>query len=201
MTDEERKETDAKKLKDSKSGKQFVQDTGAAKNARQKAYKETDKEFKRRKVGKAQDDMGESEGNGRDDGEDDIEADTTNTGQKRNRATTDNEDENEEVPNKKKKSTPKSIKEKRTKSDKRKSKFHRSNRPATSGSLDRLPGKGQTVRWISLQGWVEDTVLKVAHEETEVEGETIKAKGYPRIVMRSKNGKIAVHKRSAIYFD
>ena len=34
MTEEERKETDAKNLKESRSGKQFVQNTGAAKNAR-----------------------------------------------------------------------------------------------------------------------------------------------------------------------
>ena len=80
-----------------------MQNTGAAKSVRQKANKETDKAFERSNTGKEQDNIGDSEGNGRDDGEVDIEADyTSSTGQKRHRAKTDDENKNVEVPSKKK---------------------------------------------------------------------------------------------------
>ena len=156
--------------------------------------------------GEKQDNMGDaheliqdSEGNGLDDGKGNIEAgDTSNTGQKRNLGNIDNENTIEKAPSTRMKLAPKLTLEKRTKSDKRNSKFHRSKGPATSGSLDHLPEKGQTVHWRSLQGWVDGTVVEVAHEETDVEG---KAKYYPVIVIRSKNGKIAVHKPSMVYFD
>lgn len=209
MTEEERKETDAKKLKESRAGHQFVQNTGAAKSARRKANKEMDKEFEGKKDGEEHDSTGDAHKlkedrgeNGHDDGEENTEAgNTSNTGQKRNRGNVDNEDKNEETSSKRKKPAPKSNKAKRTKSDKKNSKFHRSNGPATSGSLDRLPEKRQTVHWRSLQGWVEGTVVEVIHKETEVDGEAIKAKDCPRIVMRSTNGKIAVHKPGVVYFD
>jgi len=74
--------------------------------------------------------------------------------------------------------------------------------PAPQGSKDRLPKKGQSVHWKSLPGWVEGEVLEVAHDATEVEGTKVNAKkNDPRIVLRSKNGKVAVHKPEAVYFD
>ena len=82
------------------------------------------------------------------------------------------------------------------------SKHDSSDAPAEQASADRLPSKGQNVHWKALPGWVEGTVVEVVFENKNVEGKSVKAKeDDPRIVMKSRNGKIAVHKPQAVYFE
>lgn len=82
------------------------------------------------------------------------------------------------------------------------SKHQPADAPAPQASADRLPSKGQSVTWKALPGWVEGEVIDVVYKDTTIEGKSTKAKeGDPRIFMRSKNGKVAVHKPEAVYFE
>jgi hypothetical protein len=196
MTEEEKEETDEKKMEGSKEGKQFVQNTGRAKSARQKANKEKKDEIETRKAEEKElentSKKGAKAGKTEENGQENPKAgNPANTGQKRSR-TQPNSDK--EHPSKRSKTASRS----KTVG----SKHDAADAPAEQASADRLPEKGQTVHWKSLPGWVEGTVVEVVYENREVEGKTVKAKkGDPRIVMRSKNGKIAVHKPQAVYFD
>lgn len=82
------------------------------------------------------------------------------------------------------------------------SKHQPADAPAPQASADRLPEKGQKVTWKALPGWVEGEVIEVVYENKTIEGKSTKAsKEDPRIFMRSKNGKVAVHKPEAVYFE
>jgi len=202
MTEEEKEETDEKKMKGSKEGKQVVQNTGRAKSARQKANKEKKDEMETRKAEekeqenpKGKNDTSKKKakaGKTEENGQEKPKAGTPAiTGQKRSRTQPTSD---KEPPSKKSRTSSKS----KTVG----SKHDPVDAPAEQASADRLPEKGQTVHWKSLPGWVEGTVVEVVYENKEVEGKTVKAKkGDRRIVMRSKNGKIAVHKPQAVYFD
>ena len=201
MNEEERMETDEKKLKESKEGKQFVQNTERAKSARQKANKGRDEEIEEGN-GKEKKDMASEPQDAKETNEQTEEeaqgdakaGNTANTGQKRSRGRPKNDPNSEERPSKKKKAAPKSKSAR--------SKKHGTAAPAAPASAERLPEEGQAVHWKSLPGWIEGTVVEVAYEDKEVEGKSVKAKeDDPRIVMRSKSGKIAVHKPSAVFFD
>lgn len=208
MNEQEKQETDEKKLEESKEGKQFVQNTARAKSARQKANREKGEEFERRKAEEKQDAQLEREqgkptcgrkpkankGVEKGQGEEQEKTHIANTSQKRTRSKADG---NEEPLGKKTKIASKSKSSKTIGSQ-----HDSSDAPAEQASAARLPAKGQTVHWKALPGWVEGTVVEVVYENREVEGKTVKAKQEdPRIVMKSKNGKIAVHKPQAVYFD
>jgi hypothetical protein len=72
-----------------------------------------------------------------------------------------------------------------------------------AGSITRVPKKGQKVQWHALPGYVDGEVVEVVYEEKEIEGKKVEAsKEDPRIVLKSEaSGKICVHKPSAVYFD
>lgn len=203
MNEREKKETDEKKLEESREGKQFVQNTGRAKKARGKASKEVEE-------GGEKGDKDDDEANGEDhqglngkeeadkseQEEDQKQEQTGNTGQKRGRGRPKNDDESR--PNKKGKT--KSAKGKKSKTVG--SKHDSADAPAEQASAERLPSEGQTVHWKALPGWVEGIVVEIVYESKDVEGKAVKAKeDDPRIVMKSNNGKIAVHKPQAVYFN
>ena len=230
MTEEEKKETDEKKLAESKQGKQFVQNTERAKSARSKANKEESEKYEAKK-GKDKIANGRDNGNKGDrktkqieeDDEDDEQeyhedGDEDEDDEGAGEQEVDNdEDEDEEKPepekkapkkrgrpaksdgaNKKQKNFTESSKQTGTIGSKRDS----SDAPAPQASASRLPKKGQTIHWKSLPGWVSGECLEVVSSEKEVGGKKVKGKkDDPRIVMRSKNGKIAVHKPEAVYFE
>lgn len=82
------------------------------------------------------------------------------------------------------------------------SKHDSTDEPAPAASADRLPKKGQRVSWKSLPGWVHGETVEVLTSEKTVDGKKVKASEKdPRIVMKSDNGKIAVHKPAAVHFD
>ncbi|KAF2106683.1 hypothetical protein BDV96DRAFT_590696 [Lophiotrema nucula] len=72
-----------------------------------------------------------------------------------------------------------------------------------AGDKTRVPKKGQTVQWKTIQGFVEGEAVEVVYEEKTVEGKSAKgSKEDPRVVLKSSStGKIAVHKPEAVYFD
>lgn len=81
------------------------------------------------------------------------------------------------------------------------SKHDSTDEPAPVASADRLPQKGQRVSWKALPGWVHGETVEVLTKEKTVDGKKVKASEKdPRIVMKSDNGKIAVHKPAAVYF-
>ena len=191
MNEEEKKQTDQKKLEESKEGKQFVENTPQAKRARKNANDEESDVF--------EDGKGEEKQEANEKSNDDAEEDA------------DAEDATEKPKAGRKRGRPKGSatnKKQKTNDGKAKSSTHGSkkdsaNPPAQQASIDRLPKKGQTVTWKALPGWVEGTVVEIARENKEVEGKDVKAgKDDPRIVLKSSSsGKIAVHKPGAVYFD
>ena len=207
MSEQEKNDTDEKKLEESKEGKQHVANTGRAKSARQKANKEKSDEYEAKKKNARME-----EANGGDDGaqnEEDSgayepEEEQAKPGQKRGREKSSFNTTKKQKPNdtsateKKQKSNNKDSKSSKTIG----SKHDKADPPAQQASASRLPDKGQTVKWKALPGWVEGEVVEIVRENKEVEGKQVKGKeDDPRIVMRSKNGKIAVHKPEAVYFD
>lgn len=208
MTEGQQQATDEKKLEGSKEGKQFVGNTGRAKSARQKANREErenmeakkaeekkDEEPKSRKntTKKSTKNTDEHDDNPESSGEHPATNNKANTGQKRGRP----KSTDKEPPSKKSKTSDSDPKSKTIGS-----KHDSADAPAEQASADRLPKKGQTVHWKALPGWVEGTCVEIVRENKEVEGKSVKAKrDDPRIVMKSKNGKIAVHKPEAVYFD
>lgn len=233
MTEEEKEATEKKKEEGSKEGKQFVENTEVAKEARKNAQNENrqseghahagnDKNGKQDAHKNGDDESAHEKGNDRadpkkgdhkiddkngdedleevsgnatagpeeeeeeDDGGEDDDADgdaEAKAGQKRSRLT---------------KSSAASKKQKSTNEQAEKG----NGPPARPGSIDRLPKKGQKVSWHSLSGYIHGTVMEVATEEKEVEGKKVKgAEGDARIVLESDNGKVAVHKPEAVFFD
>ncbi|KAF3763110.1 hypothetical protein M406DRAFT_331675 [Cryphonectria parasitica EP155] len=83
------------------------------------------------------------------------------------------------------------------------SKHDKADAPAQQGSKDRLPKKGQkNVHWKAMPGWVEGEVVEIARTTKSVDGKQVKAsKDDPKVVLKSKSGKICVHKPDNVYFD
>jgi hypothetical protein len=195
MSEEDKKETDDKKLEASKSGKQYVSNTTVAKQARKAASKNVKEGDKTTPKLEREDSVIEHESQnelkvapnwaGRSESEDaegaDAKTSQKDEGNSRKRGLT----SNQKGTNKKQKG----------KSDKQGPK-------GTAGSKSRLPRKGQQVQWGSLAGYVDGEVVEVSHERKTVEGKTVKAtKDHPRIVLKSaSSGKIAVHKPEAVFF-
>ncbi|KAK4507856.1 hypothetical protein PRZ48_001591 [Zasmidium cellare] len=219
MSEKEKEETDRKKQEESKEGKQFVENTGKAKESRKKVTK-----------GKQNgEDQGDGEENGDEEEEDDGEPDA---------AATDDEDEEEFVDDgeadeedddaeedededdaqtgdkrkpKKQQSNGSSKKQKSNTGDSNSksngstigSKHMDATEPAPKGSADRLPKKGQQVQWKAMPGYVDGEVVEVLTQGKNVDGKSVKAsKEDPKIVLKSnKSGKICVHKPDACYFE
>ncbi|KAL9625700.1 MAG: hypothetical protein Q9160_000019 [Pyrenula sp. 1 TL-2023] len=247
MSDEEKEQTEEKKIEGSKEGKQFVGNTGKAKGAREKANDEEDKAYegkKRREKGEEENAEEEDEGvdivddeDGEEDEEYEEDADGADEGGEEDEEDAEGDDgddaddaeageKDEKQPktrgqkrgkstngtsssNKKQKSNTGSAKSKSNGNsngnDSKKtvgSKHQPADAPAPQASADRLPKKGQAVTWKALPGWVEGECIDVVYKDTTIEGKSTKAsEGDPRIFMRSKNGKVAVHKPQAVYFD
>ena len=202
MNEEEKEQTDKKKLEESKEGKQFVGNTEKAKNAREKANKDKSDEYDARKdeekaqtndKSDEQENGNQEEGNKNEEKDHGEEEQAPKTGQKRGRG---------RPPGSNKKQKPNSSNKKKENGTVG-SKKDSANPPAKQASADRLPEKGQTVTWKALPGWVEGTVVEIVRENKEVDGKSVKAgEQDPRIVMKSNSSrKIAVHKPEAVYFD
>lgn len=196
MSEKEKKETDEKKQAEGGKGnkKQFVANTSEAKNARKNASSKAKDE-----------DEDENEGDGKDESNDDDDADedqpdeqpSTPEKKKRGRKA---DDDNGDAKNQKKQKTD-------SKEDKKNgtvgSKHDKADAPAQQGSTDRLPKKGnKNVHWKALPGWVHGEVVEIVKSSKSVQGKQVKgSKEDPRIVLKSKSGKICVHKPDNVYFD
>lgn len=220
MSEGEKEETEKAKEEGGKDGKQFVANTGAAKKAREEAQEEaneedvdksenkiTKKDEGKEKDGKsaekskdkektekdeAQEDnhIGKEEEQVNDEEEDKADGGDAKAGQKRSH-------DKDDSPSKKQKPAAASSKSKSSSSSKKSDEA-----PAAAGSVDRLPKKGQKVHWNSIGGYVHGEVLEIATEEKDVDGKKVKASEKdPRVVLKSDNGKVAVHKPDAVYFE
>ena len=179
MDEEEKQETDEKKLEESREGKQFVANTGRARRARKEVTGDDGKKQAHEEA-----------------------APPAKKGQKRSRGKKDEgapEGEEQELPKKQKASS-----NKKSSSDSIGSKHDAADPPAKQASASRLPKKGQQAYWKAMPGWVDGKVVEVLKANKEVDGKQVKAsKEDPRIVLKSnaKSQKICVHKAAAVYFD
>lgn len=183
MNEKEKAETDDKKQGEGKTGQQFVANTDKARKARKNARATEDEEEK------SEDD--DAEGSSEDSSGNDEP--TPNT--KRGRQAKDDGGKEQ----KKRKTDTKNNK----KNDTVGSKHDKADAPAQQGSKDRLPKKGhKDVHWKALPGWVHGEVVEIVKSSKSVDGKQVKAsKDDPRIVLKSKSGKICVHKPDNVYFD
>ena len=195
-----KEETDKQKLEEIKKGKQHVANTSKARGSRKKTNEEEAGKFENEKKGKRKTGKGSSATKkparvqeetveDQDDQEsendqetaegkeaNDTEQEAPKPGQKRGRG---------KAPtgsNKKQKANSSGDNMVGSKKDP-------AAPPAKQGSLDRLPRKGQTVKWKALPGWVEGKAVKAKKDDA-------------RIALRSSgpSGKIAVHKPGAVLF-
>ncbi|KAJ4405429.1 hypothetical protein N0V82_010315 [Gnomoniopsis sp. IMI 355080] len=184
MSEKEKKETDDKKQEEGKTGQQHVSNTSEARSARRNAR------------AKAKGDDGDvAEQEDKPDSEEGQGQEKATPDKKRGRKT--NDDGNKDQ--KKQKTGDKDDE----KNDTVGSKHDKADPPAQQGSNDRLPKKGdKNVHWKALPGWVHGEVVEIVTSSKSVQGKQIKAsKGDPRIVLKSKSGKICVHKPDNVYFD
>lgn len=188
MSEKEKKETDEKKQEEGGNGnkKQFVANTSEAKNARKNAS------------AKAKDED-ENNTDGDDADEDQADQKSTPDRKKRGRKADDDDGDGDDKKQKKQKTDSKEDKKNGTVG----SKHDKADAPAQQGSTDRLPKKGhKNVHWKALPGWVHGEVVEIVKSSKSVQGKQVKgSKDDPRIVLKSKSGKICVHKPDNVYFD
>ncbi|KAF2836299.1 hypothetical protein M501DRAFT_997048 [Patellaria atrata CBS 101060] len=265
MTEEEKNETDEKKQKGSKEGKQYVSNTEKAKESRKKANEEEAAEYDNKKLAEqgSDDEAMSEDGDDADigvdaeqgqneEGQDEVDKQNTDAeeyqpSEDEIAGDVDGVEDNEEEEEKGKNSQDRNARDKRTpkatkggidndkaevgkkrsrpsedqispnKKQKDASGKQRQNgtngttgsehngdeQSPKPGSKDRLPEKGQKVKWKAPSGYVEGEVIEIVHEEKEVDGKHVKATDSdPRIVLKSSSsGKTAVHKPDAVYFD
>lgn len=224
MSEEEKKETDEKKLKESKEGKQYVGNTEEAKGARRDAAEDQDgekEEDKDEDEGEGEEEDGDVQGepegeeeyvedDGEEDDEEDDGSDNDEEGKDGNKEKADGDKAKTGQKRGRGKQSSATNKKQKDNSGKGKqnggtvgSKHDSAEAPAPAGSADRLPKKGQKVQWKSLPGYVDGEVVEIVYEEKEVDGKQVKGKkNDPRIVLKSSSsGKTAVHKPEAVYFD
>ena len=214
MSEKEKKETDEKKLEESKEGKQFVQNTNKAKESRQKANEEESEEYEDEKQGeKTKADEDGVEEDEEENPEDEYqESDEEGDEEEEEDETQDQGDKEEEPRGEKRSKSNQQSSRKSQKSNSGKgkqsngtvgSKKQSADAPATQASVDRLPDQGKKVFWKALPGWVDGEVVEIVYEHKDVQGKSVKASEKdPRIVLKSaSSGKIAVHKPEAVYFD
>lgn len=199
MSEKEKEETDEKKQEEGAKDKQFVSNTSEAKNARKKASSkaEDENEDEDEEEGKKE---GKEEGSDESNADDDADEDQTNeksTPAKKRGRTADDDGKKDQ---KKQKTDSKNGKKTNGTVG---SKHDKADAPAQQGSTDRLPKKGhKNVHWKALPGWVEGEVVEIVKSSKSVQGKQVKgSKNDPRIVLKSKSGKICVHKPDNVYFD
>lgn len=202
MSEEEKRETNEKKLEESREGKQFVGNTAEAKQARKDATRRSEVESEEEEFQSEHSETAASRGSK---GEKTTE---TNQSEIKEDAET-GKDEAIDKANEKNGEDRKPVPKKRGAAAEQKGSSKKQRRDSateepsgTAGDKTRVPEKGQKVQWHSLPGYVNGEVVEVAYEEKTVEGKTVKAsKNDPRVVLRSEaSGKIAVHKPQAVYF-
>ncbi|KAH8113939.1 hypothetical protein DFH11DRAFT_1727449 [Phellopilus nigrolimitatus] len=214
MTEEEKNETNAKKLDGSKQGKQYVPNTDTAKRAKKDAEENN-----------ADTDISEHDGEDDEQKSDGKSAKTSKNlrGTKRERddeKETDKESGAEDHDDDKQVIHPQPLakkakgndgekrttrsqsrgegKDKTVQKEGEKSKEEHGN----PGSATRLPNENQKVHWKAPCGWCEGTVVEITRSENDFDGIHAKAsENDPRVVLQSaKSGKKAVHKPEAVYF-
>jgi len=210
MTESEKQATEEKKLEGSREGKQYIENTPKAKKARKNATEDAADNDERGDASGADKEESTSEdnqsdangGENDDDGSNEVQKKTpknTLRGQKRRRAA---ESEGPKGPESKNKKGGSDNRPSKTDKNTSGSKRADTEAPAPAGSLDRLPQKGQIVHWRSLGRFLSGKVVEVSYENKEVQGKKVKGStSDPRVVMESENGKIAVHKPDACFFD
>ncbi|KAH7123998.1 hypothetical protein B0J11DRAFT_435282 [Dendryphion nanum] len=210
MNEKEKEETDSKKQKESMQGKQYVENTSKAMEARKNASKKEDddevmqgteakdcsqhwenaaqskdeheqyRKFKSQEKTLNQEHSGEGEHTDSERGNSEGAEDQGESTIKRGRGA------NQSGPNKKHKKSG-----------------SKDQARGTAGDKTRVPEVGQKVQWKSLPGFVDGEVIEVVYDEKKVDGKSVKgSKEDPRIVLKSSSsGKIAIHKPEAVYFD
>ncbi|KAK4545647.1 hypothetical protein LTR36_002600 [Oleoguttula mirabilis] len=225
MTEEEKEETDDKKLQESKEGKQYVGNTSKAKESRQKANDEESEKYEATKAQEEQQQDGESdaEADGSVDGaQEEVDEDAAydnDSGVGDDQSDDpDAEHEDEEVEEEnssaqagekrkgdQEESNGASKKQKQGNAPAGKvgSKHMDDSEPAPRGSADRLPKKGQAISWKAMPGYVNGEVTEVLTSRKKVDGKDVKAsESDPRIVMKSaSSGKVCVHKAEACFYE
>lgn len=225
MSEKEKKETDQKKQEESKEGKQFVANTGKAKESRKKASKETngnkegedgDEEDDDEEPDAAAKDYEDEEDFVDDEDEDDEDDDLEQVDAKEEEdQEAEGEDEDDAETGEKRKAKTQSngnSKKQKNNSGSGKSKSNGktfgskhmdASEPAPRGAVDRLPKKGQQIHWKAMPGWVDGEVVEVLTKGKQVDGKSVKAsEDDPKIVLKSNSsGKICVHKPDACFFD
>lgn len=206
MSESEKKETNEKKLEESREGKQFVSNTTKAKEARKDAIIGSDEGEESEKENYGEERTTASQGSKQrkktDESEnrEDVDAEKSEATDQANEKKADaseDADAAQSIPKKR------AIASSQNGSNKRQRRDSATDMPSgTAGDKTRVPEKGQKVQWHSLPGYVNGEVVEVVYEPKTVEGKTVKAsKNDPRVVLRSEaSGKIAVHKPQAVYF-
>jgi hypothetical protein len=208
MSEKEKKETDEKKLAESKEGKQYVSNTEKAKDSRKKANEENEEQNN--------ENVADEDGINDEEDEDDEYNEEDRNEENENEGGDRRSDEENKAEKQSKKGTKRgrgqasqngANKSQKTNSGDGQqtvgSKHDKAEPPAAQGSNDRLPEKGQKVVWKALPGWVNGELVEIVYEEKDVQGKHVKGtKEDPRLVLKSdSSGKICVHKPDAVYFD
>jgi hypothetical protein len=194
MSEKEKEETDAKKQKESREGKQYVVNTPKAKQARKNASKENDEKNGSQKDASSQRKDYTSAKNCTTHWEDPEHLERNLSEYKKFQ-----EGNRKSIKDAEKKRSAASNGD----SPNKKHKTNRDEPNGSAGSITRVPHVGQKVQWHSLPGYIDGEVVDVVYEEKEVDGKKVKAsKEDPRIVLKSgSSGKICVHKPEAVYFE
>jgi hypothetical protein len=225
MSEEEKVATDKKKQAAGKEGKQYAENTNAAKQARKQAGEERDEAENEHERENEEDNEEENKekncdttegakGEGSDEAAEheevgSVTSDNSSSGESNE---SDREGHESKIGSKRRRvdqadthGSTKKQKKNSSKSGKATvgSKHDKAEPPAQQASKDRLPKKGDKVVWKALPGYVDGDVVEVVYEEKNVEGKRVKgSKDDPRLVLKSaSSGKICVHKPEAVYFD
>lgn len=207
MSEKEKEETDQKKQDESKEGKQHVENTSEAKNARKNASKDHDnQDAQSSNDSKPEDCAHHWEDHHARSGSKEYQK--FKEQDRRDSAASENaesepestEDVDQEQPAPKKRG--RGANQKGT-NKKQKTSGSSKEPQGTAGDKTRVPKVGQQVQWHALPGYVDGEVVEIVYEDKTVEGKPVKAsKEDPRVVLKSSSsGKIAVHKPEVVYWD
>ena len=204
MDEEEKQETEDKKLDASKKGQQFVGNTEKAKQSRKNANEEESEEFEQKKNTKSKGNKTDGSASVQDDeqvreqNEDDAEEEDEEDEEEDEEANDDEDEDMEEAKNDGEEKQPKqragkkrgrkpkaesdanksqkanSGKGKDTSNGTHGSKHDSNEAPAEQGSANRLPSKGDRVSWKALPGWVHGKLVEVVTSRKTVNGKDVK---------------------------
>jgi hypothetical protein len=169
MSKDEKQETDAKKQKESQSGKQFVDNTPRAKRARKNANEKEDEDYAAKQNAVDEDDEVKRNDEAEEGKPDEKKEKKANQSKKRGRAEKEDVEEAEAEPPAKKQQK----KGKAAGNDSGKtigSKKDKASPPAKQASLDRLPKKGTQTYWKAMPGWVDGKVVEVLKKGKSIDG-------------------------------